>query len=132
MSRFGTLNNIPVLPVIEINSGANHTISNCIITSASKTALASMVVNGNLSVSGTIRSTENIIDGEGPPEGEVYDIPQAVLADLWLAKFGDGWVGSIHLRTDDFFTVAAQRLRFSHLEKVYSQGESACYYRLRK
>ena len=42
---------------------------------------------------------------------DAFKIPLSTLMDMWLARFGNDWVDMTTLADDQFFAIAAERLR---------------------
>ena len=51
---------------------------------------------------------------------DAFSTPIDTLIDIWLARFGNGWVDSASIENDEFFRLAMQRLRqLGHIEVHY-------------
>lgn len=51
---------------------------------------------------------------------DAFKIPLSTLMDMWLARFGNDWVDTATLQDDQFFAIAAERLRSTgQLESHY-------------
>jgi hypothetical protein len=65
------------------------------------------------------------------PDNPAWSESVSTIVDLWLAKFGDGWVEGSELENDIFFSIIATRLiKLNRLEKHHLPDRFYCVYRI--